>query len=166
MCVLTALWASVRLGTPSRSRNPLGRKTTSCAACLFGPDSSRSGIAHCVRWAAQLYQQPSPSHHRYWTLTKLPEAFTVQPLSAGQVDWAFETLSPERLCLPMVFPPLSLDLAGETSTDCHRPTFLIHNWRDHPPEAMTGDGPVVLWSCAAVSVMLVCLAVCGVAPVQ
>ena len=42
--VLTTLWASARLGTPSRSRNPVGWKTTSCAASHFGPALTRRTV--------------------------------------------------------------------------------------------------------------------------
>ena len=59
---------------------------------LENRDPSRSGIAHCVRWVARLYQQPSLSCHR-WVMTSqvlagLPETFTILPHWISQVDWA------------------------------------------------------------------------------
>ena len=106
-CVLIVLRLTVSLRTPSTSsktcrlKNDLLPSKPSWLAVAWRTVSSRSGIAHCVRWVARLYQKPSLCCHR-WVMTGQvlsgpPEAFTIQSLSAVQVDCTFSDLCPGSL---------------------------------------------------------------------
>ena len=118
--VLTALWASVRLGTPSRSRNPCGLKndllcSRPLRACshLENCELSRFCIAHCVRWVAQLHQKTSFVLSRWMrqaSSTELPEAFTCPATLDRPVRLDFQK------------PSLVLTTLGQArSTGCQKP---------------------------------------------
>ena len=75
-------------------------------------DASRSGIAHCVRWVARLYQKPSLSCHR-WVMT-------------GQDDWTSRRLH------------LSCLTGQASSTGRQKPSLVLPRWTlCKLPEAFT-----------------------------
>ena len=134
--VLTALWASVRLGTPSRSRSPkkLLRQSPLCqVGCATLPEDFTCPLSldetGQVDWAPEAFTCPVPldSPGRLDFVFKLPEAFT-SPTAFG---W------PGRLDFSRVSDSFWDSVPGVSDSThdfhrlCHRPTYLTHKQKEN-----------------------------------
>ena len=93
--------SSLKVSQPCGLKNDLlcSKPLWACSH-LENRDASRSGIAHCVRWVAQLQQQPSLSHLFRWWQARIWLDFQ-KPSLSHLFRWArstgLETLSLESL---------------------------------------------------------------------